>query len=43
VCTACHHNQALIYASQPWAESNNNATIAALLRAEAPSFYGIPA
>ncbi len=43
VCTACHHNQALIYAGQPWDESNNNLRIAALLRAEAESFYGIPA
>ena len=43
VCTACHHNQALIYATQPWAESNANQRIAALLRAQADSFYGIPA
>jgi hypothetical protein len=43
VCTACHHNQALIYAVQPWDESNANIKIAALLRAEAESFYGIPA
>jgi hypothetical protein len=43
VCTACHHNQALIYAGQPWAESNANTRIAALLKLEADSFYGIPA
>ena len=43
VCTACHHNQSVIYAGAPWAESNNNVRIAALLRAEAESFYGIPA
>ena len=43
VCTACHHNQALIYAGQPWAESNTNIGIAALLRAEAENFYGFSA
>ncbi len=43
LCTACHHNQALIYAVQPWAESNNNPKIAALLLQEADSFYGIDA
>lgn len=43
VCTACHHNQALIYAVQPWAESNNNPKIAALLLQEAEYFYGIDA
>ena len=43
LCTACHHNQALIYAVQPWAESNNNPKIAALLLQEADTFYGINA
>jgi hypothetical protein len=43
VCTACHHNQALIFAVQPWDESNSNIKVAALLKAEADSFYGAPA
>jgi len=43
LCTACHHNQSVIYAGAPWAESNNNAQIAALLNMESDSFYGIPA
>ncbi len=43
LCLACHHNQALIYADRPWAESNTNIKVAALLRAEAERFYGIDA
>lgn len=43
LCVACHHNQSVIYPGGPWADSNNNARIGALLRAEADTFYGIPA
>ena len=43
LCLACHHNQAAIYAEQPWAETNNSNFIAALLLDEADEFYGIPA
>ncbi|MDP6351047.1 MAG: hypothetical protein QF926_08815 [Alphaproteobacteria bacterium] len=43
LCTGCHQNQALIYGEQPWDESNANTRVAALLRAEADFFYGIPA
>ncbi len=43
LCLACHHNHAVIYAEQPWAETNNSDLIAELLRAEAKEFYGIPA
>lgn len=43
LCTACHHNQSVIYAGAPWAESNSSAQVVALLREEAESFYGIPA
>lgn len=43
LCLACHHNQAAIYAEQPWAETNNSNFVAALLLEEADEFYGIPA
>ena len=43
LCLACHHNQAAIYAEQPWAETNNSNFVAALLLDEADEFYGIPA
>jgi len=43
LCLACHHNHALIYADRPWAESNTNIKVAALLRSKAERFYGIDA
>jgi hypothetical protein len=43
LCLACHHNHALIYAERPWAESNTNIKVAALLRSKAERFHGIDA
>ena len=43
LCLACHHNHALIYADRPWAESNTNIKVAALLRHTSERFYGIDA
>ena len=41
VCTACHQNAAPIFSRQVWDETNANPRIAALLRKQKPTFYGI--
>ena len=42
ICTACHQNQAPIFARPLWRETNANPAVAARLLAERRDFYGIP-
>lgn len=42
ICTACHQNQAPIFARPLWRETNANPEVAARLLAERRDFYGIP-
>lgn len=42
VCTACHQNGALIFSRQQWDETNANPKIAALLKQQQRSYFGIP-
>lgn len=42
ICTACHQNQAPIFARPLWRETNANPAVAARLLAEKRDFYGIP-
>lgn len=41
ICTACHQNQAPIFARPLWRETNANPAVAARLLAERRDFYGI--
>jgi len=43
LCLGCHQNHGPIFAREPWAETNSNPKIAALLRQRQDSFHGIPA
>jgi len=41
VCTACHQNAAPIFSRPVWNETNANARVAALLKKERRTFYGV--
>jgi hypothetical protein len=42
ICTACHQNQAPLFANQLWDETNANPKIAQFLTAQHRDFYGLP-
>lgn len=42
ICTACHQNQAPIFARPLWGETNANPVVAARLAAQQRDYYGLP-